>query len=217
MQRKHYQILIIFGLALLFTGIFWWSQNAYKQFPWETPIYPTQPTVTPIQNAEVYLQLEKLDYRNNNQTFEPVKFSLVNNSDKPIYFLAGCAVTVPIVYKVEDGNRILLEPPANVCMAEPRTVSVLPHENAKLGWDQKNQGQFVSPGEYQFAVAYSYESTDQFSIGPKVTALSNVFSVERVVWKSGLDDTVCSLFDNGFSSNGLHYTQETCLESLRQL
>ena len=176
-----------------------------------------QPTIpyNSNTNPEVYIELNRSVFRHNGQMFEPVTLRLVNNTSQPMYYLTGCAVTTPTVYTIVDGNQTPLLPQNSaVCMAMPQVIEVLPHEDSVFGWNQQIQGEFVPNGQYQLAVNYSFEKTDQFAIGGIGTVISDVFTIEKVVWGKSQELKICDLYDSGFHSNDFYYSKQDCLNMI---
>ena len=179
------------------------------QFPSQTNI---QPSTIQKQNSEVFIQLEKTIYQNNDRLFEPVKYSLVNNSPKKIYFLSGCAVVIPELYKIQDGQKTKLQKSAVVCETIPLVNQVSPGSKIELGWNQQNLGKFVEDGQYQLLVEYSFEKAGDYGIGSKLEAISDIFTIEQITWDINMQKQICELYGAGFHSNDLFYSKQDCLD-----
>jgi hypothetical protein len=171
---------------------------------------------TPKQSVAVFLKLGQPDYEHDNKVFEPVKYTLVNNSSKSVYFLSGCVTSLPKVYEVRSGLKTKLEVSAISCKALPRISQIDSGKSVELGWNQHNLGKFVTDGLYQLAIEYSFEKSGDYNIGTKLEATSDVFSVRQVAWDINKQKQVCELYGNKFHSNDFFYSKRYCLERLNQ-
>lgn len=173
-------------------------------------------TDTLKQNAAVSLKLELTTYEHDNRVFEPVKYTLTNNSSKAVYFLRGCAAVLPEVYKVQVGQKTKLQISALVCEALPQVNQIPPGGNIELGWNQQNLGKFVQDGQYQLAVEYSFDKAGDYSIGPKFEAVSDIFTIRQVTWDINKQKQICEVYGAGFHSNDFFYSKQDCLERLNK-
>lgn len=187
--------------------------NGQCQFPSNADGNPTD---IQKKNDKVFLELEQAYYENDNNVFAPVKYTLVNNSSKPIYFLSGCAVAIPEVYKVQGSQKTKLQKSAIVCEAIPRLNQVSSGRKVELGWNQQNLGKFVEDGQYQLAVEYSFEKSGDYNIGSKLEIISDVFSIKQATWDLSKQKQICELYGNGFHSNDFFYSKQDCLERLNK-
>ncbi len=175
-----------------------------------------QPSTVKKQNSEVFIQLEKTTYQHDDKVFEPVKYSLINTSPKTVYFLSGCAVVLPEVYKIQDSQKNKLQKSALVCEAIPRVNQVSSGGKIELGWNQQNLGKFVEDGQYQFAVEYSFDKVRDYGIGSKLEAISDIFTIRQVTWDINKQKQICELYGVGFHSNDFFYSKQDCLERLNK-
>ncbi|MBI4009435.1 hypothetical protein HY357_04320 [Candidatus Roizmanbacteria bacterium] len=168
------------------------------------------------QDVAVFLKLSQTGYEHDDSVFEPVKYSLVNNSSKPIYFLSGCGVVIPEVYKIQGSQRTKLQKSTIMCLALPEINQVTSRKSVELGWNQQNLGKFVEDGQYQLAVEYSFEKSGNYKIDSKPEAVSNVFSIKQVSWDLNKQKQICELYGSGFHGNDFFYSKKDCLERLNK-
>lgn len=163
---------------------------------------------TNVFSQVVILQLQKLVYEHDDKIFDPVEYSLINNTLKPIYFLRGCAVSLPKIYKVENNKRTELQE-IHVCTAEPEIVQLSSGSKIYLMWDQKIRGKFVKDGKYQFGLEYKLEKN-----GEEHEVFSDIFSIKEVRWDLNKQKQICDLFKSGVRSNSSVYSKQDCLNKL---
>lgn len=222
--KVNYWMITTLVLAAMFIGILSMyvssktNQPGSNITPTQPPIFDPNgysPTTAQKQNLEVFIQLKKTTYQNNDKVFEPVKYSLVNNSSKTIYFLSGCAVVVPEVYKIQDGQKTKLQKSAILCEAMPRVNQVSSGGKIELGWNQQNLGKFVEDGQYLLAVEYSFDKAGDYGIGSKLEVISDIFAIRQIVWDLNKQKQICELYGAGFHSNDFFYSNQDCLERLK--
>jgi len=223
---NYWMVSTLILAALLFGFLGWYIFSPVSKINrGDINITPTQfppasstnePTDTQKQNAAVFLKLGQSNYEHDNKVFEPVKYTLVNNSSKTVYFLSGCAVVIPEVYKVQNDQKTKLQKSVIVCQALPRVNQVPSGGSVELGWNQQNLGKFVEDGQYQLEVDYSFEESGDYNIGSKLKAISDVFSVRQVTWDLNKQKQICELYGNGFHSNDFFYSKQDCLARLNE-
>lgn len=167
----------------------------------------------------IYLKLEKNAYFNDGNLFEPIRYTFVNNSSSPIYFLSGCAVVLPEVYQMKDDKRMRFPQRMEIsCEAVPDINEVKAGNSIELGWDQGIMGVgLLEDGQYQLSVKYSFQKIDDYQIGAvSEEAFSEVFAITRTGWNAAAQTRICESFGPGFHSNNWFYNREWCLARLKE-
>ena len=207
-------LLIIGALTITVGGVLVWRGTPLL-------IGPTQPTLPPIQEPEekesdVTIETDKTKYQNNGLVFEPVGFTITNNSGKTIYHLKGCAVQFPGACKVVGSDCQPLLGPAIVCMAEP-TVAELAHgETLRSYWDQRQRGnEFVPSGGYRLVFSYSFEKT-QFNLIKPTLIHSQPFTIQQLPQTRETTEAICQSWKEKVKANDLTYPYNWCEIKLRE-
>jgi len=208
-MNKKYRLWLVAGiLVVLLTCVwFYFRLVILKQVGKSLLIAP---------KTGVYLQLEKLSYEHDSKVFEPVKYKLVNRTLTPVYYLSGCAATLPDIYQIKGDQQKKLGR-TQICAAIPSMQIVPPGGRADLGWDQQFGGKFVEEGTYQLAVEYSLEKSGNNRMGDgTLEALSEVFAVKNVDWTVTKEEQICGLYGKDFHANDHFYAEEECLKRLNR-
>jgi hypothetical protein len=164
--------------------------------------------------GKVTIRLNQKTFRHDGRVFEPVRITISNNSLSPIYFLEGCAVKLPEVYKLNNGVRESILTSQLVCEAVPRVVTIMPLQSGMIGWDQKSLYKLVTEGQYQIGFKYSHKTQDRFDVGPTKEVFSEIFNIKETVWTKNEQIKICETCGPDFHSNDYYYSTTTCLRNL---
>ena len=218
-------ILLIIGALILTAGVVVWEKKtlpAPTPSPTEPPIaQPTDPAqpVSP-QGTNIVIKVDKTKYQNNGLVFEPVEFTIVNNSGKAIYYLKGCAVQFPGACKIVGNDCQPLPGPKIVCEAEPSVAELGSGKTLHFYWNQiQGQNEFVPSGRYRLMLSYSFEGVPRSSshtLGETTTIYSQPVTIDKIPLTRETTVSICRSWANEVNIGDLTYPADWCEMKLRE-